>query len=217
VKVRAITFDVGGTLIECWPSVGHVYAQEAARHGFVDLSPELLNQRFASAWHNLKNFRHTRSEWSALVDRTFEGLIPEFPSKTFFPNLYERFAHPEAWHIYDDVLPTLDALATRGVKLAIISNWDDRLRPLLRKIKLDEWFQSIVVSCEVGVPKPDSVIFLEAATRLRLEPETILHVGDSIEADVYGAKAAGLQALQICRRATQPVPGRIPSLRELVD
>jgi putative hydrolase of the HAD superfamily len=214
--IRAITFDVGGTLIECWPSVGHIYAHEAARHGFVDFSPKLLNQRFALAWRQLRSFHHTRSEWAAVVDATFEGLTPQSPNETFFPSLFERFAQAEAWRVYDDVLPTLNALVSRGVKLGILSNWDDRLRPLLRQMKLDGYFKTIVVSCEVGAPKPDRAIFLEAASKLQVAPEAILHVGDNVESDIQGAKAAGFRALQICRKSGHSGRGRIRSLRELL-
>src|SRR5437762_3763533 len=91
-QIEAITFDVGGTLIEPWPSVGHVYAEVAARHGLKNLSPEKLNRQFAAAWGALKNFHHTRDEWAALVDQTFAGLCERPPSGTFFPELYARFA-----------------------------------------------------------------------------------------------------------------------------
>src|SRR5690349_18379066 len=100
--VEAVTFDVGGTLIECWPSVGHIYAEEAARYGFTAVSPDLLNERFAAAWRALKDFRHTHEQWRALVDETFNGLTAQRPSETFFPRLFERFAAADAWHIYDD-------------------------------------------------------------------------------------------------------------------
>ena len=58
-QVRAVTFDVGGTLIKPSPSVGHIYAEVAARHGRKKVSPETLNRRFAAAWKGLKSFNHT--------------------------------------------------------------------------------------------------------------------------------------------------------------
>jgi phosphoglycolate phosphatase-like HAD superfamily hydrolase len=48
--IKAITFDVGGTLIEPFPSVGHIYAEIAAQHGHGKFSPEELNRRFVRAW-----------------------------------------------------------------------------------------------------------------------------------------------------------------------
>ena len=89
--IGAVTFDVAGTLIEPWPSVGHIYAQIAERHG-VKISPDVLNQRFAAAWKARKNFGYTKNEWAALVDETFAGLSPHPPSTGFFPDLYQVFA-----------------------------------------------------------------------------------------------------------------------------
>ncbi len=74
--IRAVTFDAGGTLIEVWPSVGQVYAEVATRHGVADLSPDLLNRRFAAAWRAAKDFSYSRADWAALVDATFRGLEP---------------------------------------------------------------------------------------------------------------------------------------------
>src|SRR5258706_13794716 len=95
-NIRAVTFDAGGTLIEPWPSVGHVYAGVAARHGLKNLSTETLNHQFSAAWRARRNFNHTRDDWAAIVDQTFTGLSGRPPSETFFPELYSRFAEPAA-------------------------------------------------------------------------------------------------------------------------
>jgi putative hydrolase of the HAD superfamily len=213
-RVSAITFDVGGTLIECWPSVGHIYAEVAARHGFV-VSPSLLNRRFKAAWQAFQNFRHTRSQWAELVDLTFGDLIEPPPSQTFFPELYQRFSEPDAWHVYEDVLPALQLLKSRGLKLGIVSNWDDRLRPLLRHLNLDVYFETVVVSCEMGACKPAREIFASACAALGCAPENTLHVGDNLEMDLRGAQSAGLQALQIRRGIEHPSVTELGSLREL--
>ena len=64
------------------------------------------------------------------------------------------------------MIPTLDALAARGLKLGVISNWDERLRPLLRRLKLAGYFETIVVSREVRASKPARAIFQHAVRRL---------------------------------------------------
>ena len=213
-NIKALTFDVGGTLIQPWPSVGHVYAEVAARHG-KKIPPAVLNQRFAKSWRALKQFNHGREEWAALVDQTFAGFLEQPPSETFFAELYDRFSEPDAWHVFEDVRPALDALAVRGFNLGILSNWDERLRPLLEKLGLAKYFEVIVISCEVGFPKPSPVIFEHAAKRLGLAPGFILHVGDSQEADVDGATRADYRALLLERGAGDPLAGRVRSLGEL--
>lgn len=213
--IRAVTFDVGGTLIECWPSVGHVYAEVAAMHGHGLISAELLNRNFKRAWQRFKDFRHTASQWSEIVDQTFHGSIDPLPSRSFFPELFERFSEPDAWRIFADVVPALKALRSQGLKLGIISNWDERLRPLLRKLALDSHFEIISVSCELGACKPNRVLFESTCAALGAEPAQTLHVGDSIEMDVRGAEAAGLRALWLRRGARRSSAGVIRSLREL--
>src|SRR5436853_531357 len=139
MKIAAVTFDVGGTLLEPWPSVGHVYAEVAARHGLLGMSVPALNRQFATAWGALKDFNYSRSEWASLVQETFRGLTHAPPSPDLFSELYSHFAQAEAWRLFDDVLPTLDSLASHGLKLGVISNWDERLRPLLRRFKLHDY------------------------------------------------------------------------------
>lgn len=208
-----MTFDVGGTLIEPWPSVGHVYSDVAARHG-VHISADTLNARFRSAWNARNPFDHSRAGWEELVDEVFLGLC-EPPRLTFFGELYDRFSEADVWRVFDDAVPALDALASRGVKLAVISNWDDRLRGLLRVLELDRYFGVLAISCEIGSPKPSLVIFKQAALKLGLPANAILHIGDSVQMDFAGATAAGLHALRIDRTAPEPTMDAMLSLAEL--
>ena len=214
-RIEAVTFDVGGTLIECWPSVGHVYSEVAARHGYPALSPDLLNRRFKEAWKQLKDFRHTRDDWAALVDATFGNVVQPPPSASFFPELFNRFCDPSAWHVFEDVVPVLSSLKSRGITLGIVSNWDERLRPLLRRLNLDLYFDTIVVSCETGAHKPSPAIFETACAALRSPPAHTLHVGDSFEMDVTGARAAGLQARWLRRDQSRGSRDSITTLRAL--
>lgn len=214
-EIRAVTFDVGGTLIQPWPSVGHVYAEVAAGHGFAGLDPAALNQRFVEVWKSRGEFEHSHQGWAGLVDATFAGLVDRKPSESFFPELYERFGDPSAWRIHEDVLPTLDELASRGFRLAAVSNWDERLRPLLKALTLDGYFEAVLVSCELYFAKPSGVVFEHALRKLGVTPAEALHVGDSRREDVEGARSAGLRALLI-DRSRPPGEGRIQSLSELL-
>ena len=189
-EIKAVTFDVGGTLIEPWPSVGHVYSEVAAAHGF-EFTPDDLNERFRAAWKAKQNFRHSRSDWAALVRAAFR--TPE--ADMFFGELYDRFASAKVWRVFDDVRPALLRLKARGMKLGIISNWDERLRPLLDQLELTPFFDEIAISHEVGHCKPSAEIFRAAVQGLCLRPGQVLHVGDSEAEDVLGAQKAGLHAV----------------------
>jgi putative hydrolase of the HAD superfamily len=216
-KIKAVTFDVGGTLISPWPSVGHVYAEIATQHGFSKISAEQLTERFQTAWRASKNFDYTRAGWEELVNETFRTLIPDSAEVTFFYELYDRFAQADAWRVFEDVRPTLENLASAELRLGVISNWDERLRVLLRRLRLEKFFETITISCEVGFPKPSRVIFEQAASKLGVASENILHVGDSSEMDFRGAKSAGFQALLLRRNEQKAGSKEIHSLSELPD
>ena len=215
--IRAVTFDVGGTLIEPRPSVGHIYADAAANFGGPPLDPELINRRFRAACSAHSGPLHSARDWAELVDHVFRDLVNPPPSQSFFPQLYERFSDAEAWLVHADVIPTLAALHGEGIRTAVLSNWDDRLRPLLRRLGLDPFFSSMTISCEVGAAKPDPGIFRAAASALNLEPQFILHVGDDPILDLEGARNSGLRALLIRRGQSSGVPDCIHSLLQIPD
>lgn len=214
-QIQAVTFDVGGTLIEPCASVGHIYAEVAARFG-VRAEPACLNSQFAAAWRAKRGFDYSRAAWLDLVERSFAGVAAPLPAG-YFDAVYERFAEPDVWRVFDDVLPALETLAQRGVRLGVISNWDERLEPLLERLGLRQHFEIVVVSCCAGFTKPSREIFRLTLERLALAPEAVLHVGDSRREDMHGARAASLHA-RLIRRDEPPVAGeQVSSLRDLAE
>ena len=212
--IKAVTFDAGGTLLEPWPSVGEVYAEVAAKFGLKGVSAAQLNSAFARAWKKKEQFDYSQTAWRKLVEECFCNVGPV--STELFNALYERFAQPAAWRVYDDVRPTLSELHRRGYCLGIISNWDERLRGLLDKLDLSRLLDAVVLSVKVGATKPSARIFQQAVASLDLQPGEVLHVGDSLEEDVQGAKRAGLQALLIDRRQKAVSGDRIATLNEIL-
>jgi putative hydrolase of the HAD superfamily len=189
--IKAVTLDAAGTLLEPWPSVGDIYARVAEECGIGPVSAGELNRRFGKAWKAKQGFDYSRIAWRKLVEQTFLGLALK---PAFFDHLYDEFAQPRCWRVYDDVGPALEKFRARGLKLAVISNWDERLRPLLTQIGLAPYFDAIVISAELGIHKPAPAIFAHAAEALQTGPHAILHVGDSPDEDLRGAQAAGFQA-----------------------
>jgi putative hydrolase of the HAD superfamily len=214
--IKAVTFDVGGTLIDPWPSVGHVYTEVAARFGLRELDPEKLNRQFALAWRSKTSFDYSRPAWAELVAKTFSRSLEAGTQVPFFDELYGRFAQADAWHIYDDVLPAVEMLIERGMELGIISNWDERLRPLLKRLKLDCYFRVIIISHEIGFHKPSPVIFHEAARKFACPASSVLHIGDGETEDVQGARDAGLQSVLLDRQRRAAAPDQAPSLTTLM-
>lgn len=214
-EIRAVSFDVGGTLIEPWPSVGHVYAEVAARFGIEGVAPEDLNRQFGLAWQARRDFDYSRASWRELVNQTFAGLAPAPPGRACFEAIYGHFATATPWRIFADVLPTLAALKARGLQLGLVSNWDERLRPLLEELRLLERFDAVVISSEVGRTKPAPEIFHRAARQLGWPPAAILHIGDSRAEDAEGARAAGMRAVLLERAGSRAGAESIDSLGSL--
>jgi putative hydrolase of the HAD superfamily len=83
------------------------------------------------------------------------------------------------------------ALRAHGLRLAVVSNWDIALHDYLAELRLTELADAVVASADVGTPKPDPAIFVEALERLGVPAERAVHVGDEQD-DADGARAAGL-------------------------
>ena len=101
--------------------------------------------------------------------------------------------------------PLLERLHRRA-KLAVCSNFSHTAtaRAVLERAGLLHHFDTVVVSEDVGLRKPRAEIFAAVATRLGVAPGEILHVGDSLEADVAGAAAVGQQTAWLTRRIADP-------------
>lgn len=208
------------------PSVGHVYADEAARYG-VCVTPDVLNDAFRREWSVRRPSPHgdtpfhtseaiERAWWYALVRAVFNdvGELRTFDHRfdAFFMGLYERFSEPGDWRLYDDVLPALDTLGDAGMRCAILSNWDSRLPRLIDNLGLTSRFEFILTSAEAGYSKPAPEIFLRAIERLALPKEEVMLVGDSFEDDVAGAERVGMHAALIDRKK-----GASAGLRSLTE
>ena len=107
--------------------------------------------------------------------------------------------------LYDDVIPTLDHLQNAGFKLAIVSNWDTPLDPLTERLGIANYFDAIVASHDARVrsEKPDPHIFNYALEAVGVSAEEAVHVGDTYEADIVGARNVGIRPILLDRDGTQ--------------
>ena len=107
--------------------------------------------------------------------------------------------------LYDDVVPMLQHLQNAGFKLAIVSNWDTPLDPLTERLGIADYFDAIVASHDARVrsAKPDPHIFNYTLAAVGVSAEEVVHVGDTYEADIIGARNAGIRPILIDRDETQ--------------
>jgi len=113
-------------------------------------------------------------------------------------------------------------LRRRGVTIAVCSNWDWDLDRVLDEAGLTQLVDMAVTSARAGVRKPHPLIFHSALQLAGVGPGEALLVGDSWEADVEGARLAGIPPVHVWREPSDPPPlvdgvRRIPDLRGLLD
>ena len=214
--IKVVSFDAGGTLLTPKGSVGEVYAKVAAEQGVGLLDAAELQRGFVDSWKARRGFDYSREGWRELVIASFASQCAASVASELFEPIYRRFARAEEWTVFDDVLPTLRALSSAGYRLVVLSNWDERLRPLLGELQLAGHFERLFISGEHGWHKPDGRLFAQVRSEFKCNAGEILHVGDSHEEDVLGARAAGFQARHLDRQANDPPAGTIASLEALV-
>ena len=205
---KAIFFDAGGTLLYPFPSVGEIYRDAALRHGCV-ADALLLEKKFHEVWlkrDGLTSLVAQTSEkverewWRSVVKEVFSEIAGLTNFDPFFAELYDLFAHPSVWRLYPETLEVLDELKHRKIRLGIISNWDSRLLLLCQGLALDRYFDLVLASAVFGASKPSPRIFQEGLRHFQVSPEEALHVGDSLEDDIHGARGVGMGAILVDRR-----------------
>jgi len=161
--------------------------------------------------------------WRRFVALVFEELelppLEPAAGMRLLGGLRDEFARAESWKLFDDTLPTLRALAAKGVRMAVVSNWDSRLTSVLEALDLTRYFEHVACSAIEGSEKPAPLLFERALERLGAEPSEALHVGDVPELDIEGARRAGIDAVLIDRdrRHLTTKERRIDTLLRLVD
>ncbi len=114
-------------------------------------------------------------------------------------NLWEIWRSGKALRPFPDTIDALERLRELGVRLSVISNWDDTLKTVLKNLGLESFFEHVFCSYSLGLEKPDPQLFRYALRTVGLEdnPGTAWHIGDSPEKDVSGAQAVGIRPILI--------------------
>lgn len=191
--LRAVSLDAAGTLLHPAEPIALTYARVATEHGH-EVEEAGLYTRFRRAMKHGAPLRIAEPSWRSY----WRGVVREavgVEDDAVFDALYELYRLPGAWKVSSGADTFVARVRRAGMRLALISNWDDRLSGLLASMGIDGWFDEILVSGELGCEKPDPRIFEIACRRLGVAPAQALHVGDSLRADVEGARGAGLRAV----------------------
>jgi putative hydrolase of the HAD superfamily len=197
-----------GTLIGLRAPVGYTYASLAAEHGIpvaadaIDRAfPGVLRQAPPLAFPGLTGDRLLEAErhwWGERIDTVLAAAGAAAAPAALHHALFDRFADPGLWRVYPDVPAVLRRWQGAGLRLAVVSNFDRRLQPLLEGLGLADLFEQVVVSSSAGAAKPSPLPFRIALEALGLSAAQVWHVGDSPE-DRAGAQAAGVRCLLVRR------------------
>jgi len=234
-----IFFDAVGTLFGVRGSVGQIYVAIAQKFNvntdYADLDRAFIQNFTKSpkiAFPNVSPLEIPKYEyewWYDIAKSTFTqvGAFEQFADfDAYFSEMFEFFTLPDAWYIYDDVVPTLDYLKNKRIELGIISNFDSRIHLVLANLKLQNFFTSVTISTEVGAAKPYPHIFNSAIAKHHSQtnsPQHFWHVGDSFKEDYEGAKNANpkdnnLQGIWLDRSGNSPInENTIGNFRDLIS
>lgn len=157
----------------------------AGRPGGPD--PVALPQEWAQAYasRDVSTDRHRA---------VYEALLGTVVDQDLSRRLYDRSITPDGWVPYPDSLPVLTELQARGVAVAVVSNVGFDLRAVFAGHGLAELVTTFVLSCELGVMKPDREIYRTALAALDVEPGQALMVGDDARSDA-AAVTFGIRTL----------------------
>lgn len=125
---------------------------------------------------------------------------------------------------YPDVRPALEALRADGARLVVVSNWDVSMHAVLEQTGIASQVDAALSSAEAGAAKPDPEIFAQALALAGSRARHAVMVGDSVDTDIAGARAAGIPAILVARAsaaglgshgAGPAAPDGVPTLASL--
>jgi putative hydrolase of the HAD superfamily len=204
---RAILLDALGTLVELEPPWVHLSR----------VLGDAISQREAAAGMRAemayyREHSHEGRDPASLADlraRCAAVLSRELGREVDVDTLMAAIR----FRPYPDAAPALSELRDRGIRVVCVSNWDCSLPGVLERCGLGSLLDGAVTSALAGARKPDPSIFDPALALVQCDPADALHVGDTPEEDVEGARAAGIPALLLIRGGG----GQITSLTEIRD
>ena len=230
-RIRWIAFDAVGTLIHPFPSVAAIYHRVAQRHGsrltIEEIAPR-FRQAFASveqsaalpcAVRRSSEASHTceereRLRWQVIVRTVLDDVSS---ADACFPELFSQFGQPSAWRCFPEVEETLGTLRRSGFRLAVSSNFDARLHPVMDGLPALRPIELRIVSSQVGHRKPSVRFYESLLAAAECSPAEMVIVGDDRQNDVEAAEAAGIAALQIDRSDRGGHNSALRSLAEIIE
>jgi putative hydrolase of the HAD superfamily len=204
---KAILLDALGTLLALEPPAPLLRA-ELARRFTIDVTEEQAARAIAA---EITYYRAHLDE--GRDNTTLEGLrrrcgavlrdaLPEPVALLDIDDITTALLASLRFRAFPDVGPALAALKQRRHRLVVVSNWDVSLHAVLERLSIAPLLDGIITSAQAGARKPDPAIFDRALRVAGVAPDHAIHVGDSLEEDVAGARRSGIEPVLIRRDGT---------------
>ena len=217
-----ILLDALGTLVALEPPAPRLRTELAVRFG-LNVSEEQADHAIAA---EIAYYRAHLDDGRDLVALqalrrrcagALRSALPATAHELELDPLVDALLASLRFTAFADVRPALAHARSRGQRLVVVSNWDVSLHGVLRALDLEPLLDGIVTSAVAGVRKPAPEIFERALALVDSGPAEALHVGDSLDEDVAGARAAGIEPVLIRRDGAAAASGvrTISSLAEL--
>jgi HAD superfamily hydrolase (TIGR01662 family) len=219
---RAVFFDVDFTLIYPGPAFqGIGYRDFCAAHG-VTVDPQTFDRAVAAAAVILEpqladGGVYNPDIFIRYTEKIIEGMGGSGAAVTrAASDIYDQWAACHHFEMYEEVPEVLRELHASGIKIGLISNTQRSLTTFQTHFALEGLFHVTLSSFDHGYMKPHRSIFESALRSVAAQPEHAVMVGDSLPADIEGARRLGMRAVLICRSSQlPPCPPDVPVIRSL--
>jgi len=219
---RAILLDALGTLVALQPPAPRLRAELADRFAVNISLAEATRAIAAEIAYYRSHLDQGRDDSGLRALRhqcaiALQAELPQQAASLPIELLTEALLAALAFSAFDDVLPALVAARSHGIRLVVVSNWDVSLHDVLSRLGIAPMLDGIVTSAECGSRKPDPAIFRRGLAFAGVPAADAIHVGDSVEEDIAGARSAEIEPVLIRRDGGPGPPGTrtIGSLSEL--
>ena len=207
VTFKALSVDAGGVLVTPARAVHDVYAEHAKAYGFTDVTPESAKKAFKTVFSTPLSENELRyvgdgreSFWKKCVfaalnvDESNEDSLKR--GNECLDALMKFYEQSENWAVAPGAIEAFRRLRSRGIKVVVTSNWDDRLPNILEKLSITDEVDAVYCSAIGGFEKPHPNAFKHSLAAIDITDESdfknVVHVGDSDVNDVLGAQNVGI-------------------------
>ncbi len=236
MRYELVCLDAGFTLLSPRRTLVDALRGVLAEHGLVPDDEALQRAwRAADAWfwdeyHRPGNDTWTRDDAIEATWRRYHDIMLRELGMQGRRSLVERILEAQfsadTWEIYPDVIPALEALRAGDgdghPSIGVVSDWGSSLTRILEDLGLGPYLDFVLASGAVGHAKPDPAFFRLALERAEVSPDRAVMVGDSYQADVVGARSAGMEGVLLLRTdggAGSPAPDApgVPVIASLAE